>query len=1201
MSGITRRDVLARTAAVGVGAWLLGPAGTVRALAQPARPRGPLPPEDGYDLWLRYRPVPNPGRRREYEQTLATVVRQGDTPVLRSAEAELVRGLSGLTGRAVPVASSPSRQAVVLGTAESSAVVQATVPAAELEELGPEGFVLRRVRYDGDDLVVVASAGERGVLYGAFHLLRLAQTEQRLVGLDVRERPANPLRMHNHWDNITDSVERGYAGGSIFEWSVPGLSPRVVDYGRAMASLGLTHTVVNNVNANPQFLTPAMLDEVALVADALRPWGVTLMLSANFASPIVLDRLPDADPLNPAVRAWWRDKAEEIYDRIPDFGGFLCKANSEGQPGPLDYGRTHADGANCIAQAVGPHGGIVVWRAFVYDPGGDVVTDAYDVFTRLDGQFDENVLVQAKYGPVDFHVGETVHPLFGAMPKTNMTLELQVTQEHTGHSTHLNYLVPWWKQILDFDTHARGAGTTVARIVDGSVFDYSRSGLAGVSNFGDDRNWTGHPLAAANAYGYGRLAWDPGLSAEQITDEWVAMTFSDHPPLRRPLAEMLLGSYQTFVDYTSPLGIGNLVAGFGAHFDPDPEDGRHSDAETVGNDRTVATGVGFTALYFPPWEQIYESLETVPDQHVLFLHRVPYEHRLRSGKTVIEHLYDSHFEGLEDVHGQAETWDGLERWVDEQRHAAVAERFVAHIAHATLWRDTIVAYFFKLSRILGEDRSWVQVALADPDAALLLGGYPNRVPLEIGNASPGDLEVGARVVAPDGWIAGTARVTIASKEFEVVELPVIPTTAGEIATVSAEVDAGGLPVLGGTATTLVITPAAQLCVHALDAGPAGSPLLGGYERLSPASAWDAERGFGWVGAAPESRDRGDALDVLRRDFVNARPAGTLRLALPPGAHPTSLLVGDVVGSFPTVVTVGGTELARSRQLGGYEFEWLTFTLDGGPSGRTVDLVLSSVGNEYWHLNALAVVDPDAELPSLVVAGTSPAELLLLPGEPAAVTFELRNTTDGPVTARPTAEVPDGYTATVEPAEVTVPASGEAEVTVTVVRDPGASAGALTFAVGGESAMVPLVPTENWARAATMSASSTLPISSPALANDGRTDSAAWGNGRGGWNDGTADEYPDLLTATWERPVTLGRVKVFTLDSPQYPARSWGLRDYDVQVLVGGTWRTVAEVRGSTAGVVESTFPATEATALQLVIHDTNDHRYSRVMEVEAYA
>ncbi|WP_200215074.1 alpha-glucuronidase family glycosyl hydrolase [Micromonospora coerulea] len=1202
MSGLTRRRLLTAGAGAVAGAWLLPPQ-ALAAQAQPAQLPQLDPAEDGHELWLRYRPVGNPGRRAEYTRAFTHVVRQGESSVLQSAAAELTRGLSGLLDRDVPTAAQPSEQgAVVLGTPSSSALVLDLLAAAELDELGPEGFVLRRVRGDGGkDIVVVASTGDRGVLYGAFHLLRLLQTEQPVERLDVRDRPANPLRLLNHWDNINDTVERGYSGGSIFQWSVPGLSPLVGDYARYLASLGINRTVVNNVNANPQFLTAKMLDEVAAVADALRPWGVTLMLSANFASPMVLDRLPTADPLDPRVKAWWRDKAAEVYGKIPDFGGFLVKANSEGQPGPAEYGRTHADGANVIAEAVAPHGGLVIWRAFVYDlSDGDVSTDAYRTFVPLDGHFADNVVVQAKYGPVDFHVREPVHPLFGAMPRTSMALELQVTQEHTGHATHLCYLVPWWKSVLAFDTYAKGAGTTVAHIVDGSAFGSLHGGLSGVSNFGDDRNWTGHHLAGANAYGYGRLAWDPSLSAEQITDEWVRMTVGSHPQLVKPLTAMLLGSWATFEDYTSPLGIGNLVAGNGDHYDPDPSSAQIADSTSVGFDRTVATGTGFTGLYHEPWKQIYESLESVPDELLLFMHRVPYSHQLHSGKTVVQHIYDTHFEGLTAAEADRRTWDDAEPWVDSRRHAAVAERFDAHIAHATLWRDTIVAYFFRLSRVLDERRSWVQVKLADPGAELVLGGWPNRLPLEIGNASPGRLEVTARVNTPDGWTAKAATTAIESRQFEVVDLPVIPPTVGAIVSVSADVQAGGLPVLGGTNTSLVVAPVGRRCVRALDGGSKSSPLLPGYARLSPETAWDAQRGFGWVGTPPQQRDRGSALDALRRDFCADVPARTLRIAVPPGSYPTYLLVGDVVRSQPTIVSVDGAELARSRVLAGNEFEWLTFTLDGGPSGKTVDLRLSGIPGEFWHLNALAMVDPDSVLPPVVVAGASAHEVLTLPEEPARVVFTLQNTTDADSVVRPALSASQGYQVTVESEQATVPAGGSLEVPVTVVRDPGTPDGTLTFEVGGESLTVALLATDNWVRGAMMSASSTHANSSPSLANNGNTDSEQWNNGAGGWNDGTAGAFPDSLTANWERPVRLGRVKVLTLDSRQYPAASWGLRDYDVQLQVAGAWQTAAEVRGNTAGVVESTFSATTVSALRIVVHDTNDHGYSRIMELEAY-
>lgn len=1043
----TRRDVLRAGAGAAAGAWLLGPGGAARALAQP-RPRDPLPPEDGYDLWLRYRPVANPGRRREYERTLGRVVREGDSPLLRSAEAELERGLDGLLGREGP-GPGPSRSGeVVLGTAESSALVRSSVPAEELEGLGPEGYVLRRVWQGRDDALVVAGAGDRGVLYGTFHLLRLMQTEQRLAGLDVQERPASPLRVVNHWDNLNRSVERGYAGLSIFKWDeLPALDSRYTDYARALASVGINGTVVNNVNASPTFLTSEMIAALAPLAGVLREWGVTFHLSANYASPILLTAdgpspITTADPFDPRVQAWWRAKVAEVYDAIPDFGGFLVKANSEGQPGPLNYGRTHADGANMLAEIMAPHGGIIMWRSFVHEGFGDWAEYQHRVFAPLDGDFAENVAVQTKNGPIDFQVREPVNPLFGAMPNTNQMLELQPTQEYTGHSTHLCYLVPQWKEVLDFDTRAQGEGTTVARIVDGTAYGQTNVGFAGVINWGEDRDWAGYHLGAANAHGFARLAWDPGLSAEEIADEWVRMTFGSGRDVTRQLPDVLLRSWRAYEDYSSPLGTGYMTYPLGAHFDPDPRGtqnlSHYSDAIGTGFDRTVATGTGYPGLYDEHWTRVYESLEDCPDELLLFMHKVPYGHVLQSGKTVVQHIYGTHFEGLDAARGFRETWQGLARAVDPQRHAEALATFDDHVAHATLWRDTMVAYYFALGRILDERRAWLQADLTG-SSSLLLGGWPNRLPVEIGNASPGPVDVRASVVVPDDrWSAGVAERTVESTEFEVLRLPVQPPLEAAILDLDLRLDPSSLEALGVTGTTFVVAPVGQRCLVALDAGTAGSPLVDGYDRLTPGTAWDPERRFGWVGGGagggggsggPQERDRGAGLDALRRDFCGDYPARTLRLAVPAGLHDVAVLVGDGgPDSYPTFIAVDGERVAESPYLLGGAFTWISFTLDGGTGGREVDLTFDSVPDQFWHLNALVIVDPDSTLPPLVVTDVE-AAAAWLGGRPVDVAVSVANTTQAPVSVTVEVHVPDDWGAA--PVTRSVAAGDEETVLVPV--------------------------------------------------------------------------------------------------------------------------------------------------------------------------
>jgi alpha-glucuronidase len=402
--------------------------------------------EDGYDLWLRYRRVADAARLAEYRAALTSVVAQGSSPTLAAARDELVAGLTGLLGRRVGVSGRLLTGSVVIGTPASSPAIAALGLASALRGVGDDGFVIRAMPVNGARAIVIAANRDVGALYGAFHLLRVLQTNQSLMRLNIASAPKVQWRMVNHWDNLDRSVERGYAGQSLWEWTaLPNdVSPRYRDYARANASIGINAAALTNVNANARVLTAEYLPKVAAIANVLRPYGIRVFLTARFSAPIEIGGLKTTDPLDPAVRDWWKQKAAEVYRAVPDFGGFLVKANSEGQPGPQDYARTHADGANMLADAVAPHGGVVIWRAFVYSNTGPVdrIRQAYDEFQPLDGAFRENVFVQVKNGALDFQPREPFHPLFGAMPKTPLMMEFQITKEYLGQDTHLAYLAP---------------------------------------------------------------------------------------------------------------------------------------------------------------------------------------------------------------------------------------------------------------------------------------------------------------------------------------------------------------------------------------------------------------------------------------------------------------------------------------------------------------------------------------------------------------------------------------------------------------------------------------------------------------------------------------------------------------------------------------------------------------------------------------
>ncbi|WP_319226331.1 alpha-glucuronidase [Draconibacterium orientale] len=569
---------------------------------------------------------------------------------------------------------------------------------------------------------------DAGLLYGAFEILRRQQTGESLTEEVIN--PSYNLRLLNHWDNLDGSVERGYAGRSIFWRGIDLLKVSAGDiqlwteYARANASVGINATVLNNVNASPTVLTKPVLERAKAVADVLRPYGIKTYLAVNFASPEVIGGLETADPLNPEVQAWWKEKVKEIYDLIPDFGGFLVKANSEGQPGPQNFGRTHADGANMMAEALEPYNGIVMWRAFVYDPSDeDRAKQAYNEFMPLDGQFHENVIIQVKNGPIDFQPREPFSPLFGAMKQTTVMPELQVTMEYLGQSVHLVFLAPMWEEFLKSETWQEGAGSTVARCTDGSLFNQKYSAIAGVANIGLDANWCGHDFAQANWYAFGRQAWNHSITSAQIADEWLKLTFSPQNSAEetsaydlewnlsflQPVKQMMLNSHEATVNYMMPLGLHHIFSAH-AHYGPGPwwaPEGMRPDwtppyyhqADTfgIGFDRT-ASGSDAIRQYHEPLASQLADVNTCPEAFLLWFHHVSWNHEMKNGRTLWNGLCYRYDEGVKQVRDFQRIWDKAERFVDAERFAAIQHKLTKHSLDAQEWKDACLLYFQQFSK-----------------------------------------------------------------------------------------------------------------------------------------------------------------------------------------------------------------------------------------------------------------------------------------------------------------------------------------------------------------------------------------------------------------------------------------------------------------------------------------------------------------------
>jgi alpha-glucuronidase len=613
-----------------------------------------------------------------------------------------------MLGRDVPLLDAVDRDgALVAGTPAGSPAIVALGIGADLGRVGEEGFVIRSTAVAGKRATVIAANTDLGVLYGVFRFLQLLQTGHPVDALSLVEAPRIRHRVLNHWDNLNRTVERGYAGFSLWDWhKLPDYrSPRYTDYARANASVGINGTVLTNVNANATSLTAEYLAKAAALADVFRPYGIRVYLTARFSAPVEIGGLPTADPLDPAVAAWWKRKADEIYGFIPDFGGFLVKANSEGQPGPQDYARTHADGANVLADALAPHGGIVMWRAFVYasEVPDDRAKQAYNEFQPLDGSFRPNVLVQVKNGPIDFQPREPFHPLFGAMPKTPLMMELQITQEYLGFATHLVFLGPLFEEALRADTHAKGEGSTVAKVVDGSLHGYARTGVAGVANVGTDRNWCGSVFACANWYAFGRMAWDHAIGSDAVADEWIRRTFGNDPALVPPVREMMLGSREAAVDYMTPLGLHHQMAE-GHHYGPGPwvSGGRRADWTSVYYHRADGAGIGFdrtasgsnaVSQYAPPVAEAFGSLDKVPERYLLWFHHASWGRRMASGLSLWEELVRHYYAGVESVRRMQATWRTVEGRVDAERYDEVRAFLSIQEQEARWWRDACVLYF----------------------------------------------------------------------------------------------------------------------------------------------------------------------------------------------------------------------------------------------------------------------------------------------------------------------------------------------------------------------------------------------------------------------------------------------------------------------------------------------------------------------------
>ncbi|WP_179021882.1 alpha-glucuronidase family glycosyl hydrolase [Winogradskyella forsetii] len=666
---------------------------------------------DGYKLWLQYDYIKNENLRSEYQAATSNLMSFGTSETIKIALKELELGLNGMLGSGYKSASNNSVLIFGNKTNLSDDILQKL--GNSFTEINDEGYIITSFFLKEKNHIVISGKTDAGVLYGVFNFLKHIQTQKSIKTLNIKDSPKIDIRVLNHWDNLDRTVERGYSGFSIWDWHrLPDyLDPRYTDYARANASIGINGTVLNNVNANALILTPQYLDKVEALANVFRPYGIKVYLTARFSAPIEIGGLETADPYNKDVIQWWAEKTKEIYERIPDFGGYLVKANSEGQPGPQNYDRNHVDGANMLATALEPYNGVVMWRAFVYSEHDvtDRAKQAYSEFVPYDGQFKDNVLVQVKNGPIDFQPHEPFHPMFGAMPKTPLMMEFQITQEYLGQSTHSIYLPKQYEEILNSDTYRKGKGSTVAKVIDGSLHDKKLTGIAGVSNIGNDMNWTGNPMLQANWYGYGRLAWNPYLSAEDIAEDWLRSTFSNDKRFIEPVKKMMMTTTEAVVNYMTPFGLHHIMA-TGHHYGPGPWVSNLSrpewnpvyyhkaDSLGVGFDRTP-TGSHATEQYAPEVAKKFNDLKSISDEDLLWFHHVAWDYKMKNGKTLWNNMALKYQEGVDQVKQMMETWENIEPFVDEQRYNNIKMLLEIQYKEAKWWRDACLLYFQEYSNM----------------------------------------------------------------------------------------------------------------------------------------------------------------------------------------------------------------------------------------------------------------------------------------------------------------------------------------------------------------------------------------------------------------------------------------------------------------------------------------------------------------------